>query len=49
MRVAVIGHVEWVEFLRVDHVPLAGEIVQGTPVVAVPAGGGGVAAVALAR
>jgi ribokinase len=33
----------------VDRVPLAGEIVQGEPVVAVPAGGGGVAAVALAR
>lgn len=49
MRVAVVGHVEWVEFLHVDHVPLAGEIVQGKPIVAVPAGGGGVAAVALAR
>jgi ribokinase len=38
-----------VEFLRVDHVPRAGEIIQGTPLVAVAAGGGGVAAVALAR
>src|SRR5437868_11779357 len=49
MRVAVVGHVEWVEFLRVDHVPRAGEIIQGTRTVAVPAGGGGVAAVQLAR
>jgi len=49
VRVAVVGHVEWVEFLRVDHVPRAGEIIQGVPLVSVPAGGGGVAAVALAR
>jgi ribokinase len=49
MRVAVLGHVEWVEFLRVPAVPRAGEIVEGVPVVAVPAGGGGVAAVQLAR
>ena len=49
MRIAVVGHVEWVEFVRVDHVPRAGEIVQGTATVSVPAGGGGVAAVQLAR
>jgi len=49
MRVAVVGHVEWVEFLSVDHVPRAGEIVQGTGGIAVAAGGGGVAAVQLAR
>lgn len=49
MRIAVVGHVEWVEFVRVDHVPIAGEILQGTPMLAVPAGGGGVAAVQLAR
>ncbi|MDQ3298299.1 MAG: PfkB family carbohydrate kinase, partial [Myxococcota bacterium] len=49
MRVAVVGHVEWVEFWRVDQVPRAGAIVQGTPLLAVPAGGGGVAAVQLAR
>ena len=40
MRVAVVGHVEWVEFLRLDHVPRAGEIVQGVATVSVPAGGG---------
>lgn len=49
MKVAVVGHVEWVEFLRVDHVPRAGEIVEGTSSVAVAAGGGAVAAVQLVR
>lgn len=49
MRVAVVGHVEWVEFVRVARVPAAGEIVHAAPVLAVPAGGGGVAAVQLAR
>jgi ribokinase len=48
-RVAVIGHVEWVEFVGVPHVPVAGEIVQGVPRVAVAGGGGAVAAVQLAR
>ena len=28
MQVAVVGHVEWVEFVRGDHVPVAGEIVH---------------------
>jgi ribokinase len=49
MRVAVVGHVEWVDFMRLPAVPRAGEIVQGTFLLGVPAGGGGVAAVALAR
>jgi ribokinase len=49
MRVAVIGHVEWVEFLRVDRVPRAGEIIHGSIGPVVPAGGGAVAAVQLAR
>ncbi len=49
MRLGVLGHVEWVEFLDVPHVPAAGEIVSAKPVLAVPAGGGGVAAVAMAR
>jgi ribokinase len=49
LRVAVVGHLEWVEFLRVDRVPKAGEIVHADPRVAVPAGGGAVAAVQLAR
>jgi ribokinase len=49
VRVAVVGHVEWVEFVPVDHVPVAGEIVHGGETWGEPAGGGGVAAVQLAR
>ncbi len=49
MRVAVVGHVEWVEFVPVDHVPVAGEIVHGGTMWGEPAGGGGVSAVQLAR
>lgn len=49
MRVAVIGHVEWLEIVRVDEVPRAGGIAQGASVLQCPAGGGGVAAVQLAR
>jgi ribokinase len=49
MRVAVVGHVEWVEFARVDHVPGPGEIVHAVETWAEAAGGGAVAAVQLAR
>jgi ribokinase len=49
MRVAVVGHVEWVEFLRVPHVPAAGEIVHASDVFGQAAGGGGVAAVQLRK
>src|SRR5688572_3861694 len=49
MRVAVVGHVEWVEFLKLDQVPRAGAIVHTTSMLQVAAGGGGVAAVQLAR
>lgn len=49
MRVAVVGHVEWVEFVRGDHEPAAGEIVHATDSFQEPAGGGAVAAVQLAR
>ena len=48
-RVAVVGHVEWVEFARVDHVPAPGEIVHALETWQEPAGGGAVAAVQLAR
>ena len=48
-RVAVVGHVEWVEFLRVPHVPAAGEIVHASDVFEQAAGGGGVAAVQLRK
>ena len=49
LRTAVVGHVEWVEFVRVDRVPLPGEIVTAGESWEEPAGGGGVAAVRLAR
>ena len=49
MRVAVVGHVEWVEFARVPAVPLPGEIAHALETWEEPAGGGAVAAVQLAR
>lgn len=49
LKVAVIGHVEWVEFLRVDHVPKPGEIVAAGERWEEAAGGGAVAAVQLAK
>jgi ribokinase len=48
-RLAVVGHVEWIEFARVDHVPARGEIVHAAESWQDPAGGGAVAAVQLAR
>jgi ribokinase len=44
VRIGVVGHVEWVEFLRVPQVPKPGDIVQSTERWEEPAGGGGVAA-----
>jgi ribokinase len=49
MRTAVVGHVEWVECAVLDRVPRAGEIAHATESFDVPAGGGAVAAVQLAR
>jgi ribokinase len=49
MRLAVVGHVEWVEFARVPETPRAGEIVHASETWEEPAGGGAVAAVQLAR
>jgi len=49
MRVAVIGHVEWMEFVRVARVPAAGDIVHAGGWWEAPGGGGAVAAVQLAR
>ncbi len=45
----MVGHVEWVQFARVSHIPRAGEIVHASEPFAEPAGGGAVAAVQLAR
>src|SRR5437660_5013809 len=49
MRVAVVGHVEWIEFARVERVPAPGEIVHALESWGEPGGGGAVAAVQLAR
>jgi ribokinase len=49
MRVAVVGHVEWVEFAQVEAVPRPGEIAHAYETWEEPAGGGAVAAVQLAR
>ena len=49
MRLATVGHTEWIEFVRGDHVPAPGEIVHTHHTFEEPAGGGAVAAVQLAR
>jgi ribokinase len=48
-RIAVVGHVEWIEFARVDHVPRPGEIVHATESWEEVGGGGAVAAVQAAK
>ena len=48
-HVASVGHVEWVQFARVEHVPQAGEVAHAKDPFEEPAGGGAVAAVQLAR
>jgi len=47
--VAVVGHVEWLDFAVVEHVPVAGEIVTAEQCFELPAGGGAVAAVQLRK
>jgi ribokinase len=49
LRAAVVGHVEWIEFGRVDHVPNSGEIAHATSFWEEPGGGGAVAAGQLCR
>jgi ribokinase len=48
VRCAVVGHVEWVEFARVEHWPETGAIIHATDVWSEPAGGGAVVARQLA-
>jgi ribokinase len=48
MRVTVVGHVEWVDFIPVARLPQPGEVVHATGAFTRAAGGGGVAAVVLA-
>lgn len=49
MRAAVVGHVEWVEFARVEALPEPGAIVHASETWQEAAGGGAVAAVQLAN
>ncbi len=49
MNVAVVGHVEWVEFARVEEMPRPGDVVHSLESWEEPAGGGAVAAVQLAN
>jgi ribokinase len=49
VRAAVVGHVEWIEFVRVARVPVAGEIVHALETWEEPGGGGAVSAVQLAK
>jgi ribokinase len=49
VRTAVVGHIEWIDFASVDHVPTPGEIIHADDTFAEPAGGGAVAAVQLFR
>ncbi len=49
LKLAVIGHVEWVTFLKVDQLPLAGEISHAKDSFEEAAGGAAVAAIQMAR
>lgn len=49
MRVAVVGHVEWIEFARVERVPGSGEIAHATDWWEEVGGGGAVAAVQMKK
>jgi len=49
LRVAVVGHVEWITFARVEQVPAAGGIAHASETWTGAGGGGGVAARQLAK
>ena len=49
MKAAVVGHVEWVDFIPVERIPAQGEILTTTDFWSEPAGGGTVAAAELMR
>jgi ribokinase len=48
-RLAVVGHVEWVDFVPVERIPRRGEVVHAEGAFARAAGGGGVASAVLAE
>ena len=49
MRMAVVGHVEWIDLLRVDRLPTAGEVATATGSLQLAAGSGAIAASQLAK
>lgn len=49
LRLAVVGHVEWMTFAQVDELPVAGRIAHATTSLEQPAGGGAVCAVRMAQ
>jgi ribokinase len=49
LKVAVVGHLEWVQFAYLSQLPRAGEIAHAHDAFEEPAGGGAVAAVQMAR
>ena len=49
MNIAVVGHIEWGRFFRVDRIPGAGEIIHADEIWEEVAGGGSVAAMQLAQ
>lgn len=49
LTLAVVGHVEMVSFIGVEHLPAAGEILHANDFCELPAGGGAVVAVQMAR
>jgi ribokinase len=48
-RLAVVGHVEWVDFIQIERLPHQGEVVHAWGAFSRAAGGGGVVAVVLAE
>jgi ribokinase len=49
MFAAVVGHVEWIDFVRIERIPAAGEIIHALEAWEEPGGGGAVSAVQLAK
>jgi ribokinase len=49
LEVAVVGHVEWVHFVRAQRLPKPGEILRAQASWSSPAGGGAMAALEMAR
>ena len=49
IRVGVVGHVEWVDFISVPRLPASGEVMHAAGCFTRAGGGGGVAAAVLAE